>query len=52
MNFFNASISDLCQGIIDKTVDKERRIEYLEEENKNSKMSIIKIQKCREWQPS
>lgn len=34
MNFFNASISDLCQGIIDKTVDKERRIEYLEEENK------------------
>lgn len=37
MNFFNASISDLCQGIIDKTVDKERRIEYLEEENKKLK---------------
>ena len=43
MNFFNASISDLCQGIIDKTVDKERRIEYLEEENKKLKELINNV---------
>lgn len=37
MNFFNASISDLCQGIIDKTDTYEKRIKYLEEENKKLK---------------
>ena len=35
--YFSDSISDLCQGIIDKADSYERRIKYLEEENKKLK---------------
>lgn len=48
MSYFTDSVSDLCQGIIDKVDTYEKRIKYLEEENKSSKMSIIKTLKCRE----
>lgn len=35
--YFSDSISDLCQGIIDKADSYEKRIKYLEEENKKLK---------------
>ena len=35
--YFSDSVSDLCQGIIDKADSYERRIKYLEEENKKLK---------------
>lgn len=37
MAYFTDSVSDLCQGIIDKTDTYEKRIKYLEEENKKLK---------------
>ena len=35
--YFSNSVSDLCQGIIDKADTYEKRIKYLEEENKKLK---------------
>lgn len=35
--YFSDSVSDLCQGIIDKVDTYEKRIKYLEEENKKLK---------------
>lgn len=35
--YFTDSVSDLCQGIIDKVDTYEKRIKYLEEENKKLK---------------
>lgn len=35
--YFSDSVSDLCQGIIDKADTYEKRIKYLEEENKKLK---------------
>lgn len=35
--YFTDSVSDLCQGIIDKADTYEKRIKYLEEENKKLK---------------
>lgn len=35
--YFTNSVSDLCQGIIDKADTYEKRIKYLEEENKKLK---------------
>nr|UVY61648.1 MAG: hypothetical protein [Bacteriophage sp.] len=37
MTYFTDSVSDLCQGIIDKVDTYEKRIKYLEEENKKLK---------------
>lgn len=37
MSYFTDSVSDLCQGIIDKVDTYEKRIKYLEEENKKLK---------------
>lgn len=35
--YFTDSVSDLCQGIVDKVDTYEKRIKYLEEENKKLK---------------
>lgn len=35
--YFTDSVSDLCQGIVDKVDAYEKRIKYLEEENKKLK---------------
>ena len=35
--YFTDSVSDLCQGIVDKADTYEKRIKYLEEENKKLK---------------
>ena len=35
--YFSDSVSDLCQGIIDKVDTYEKRIKYIEEENKKIK---------------
>lgn len=37
MSYFTDSVSDLCQGIIDKVDTYEKRIKYLGEENKKLK---------------
>ena len=37
MSYFTDSVSDLCQGIVDKVDTYEKRIKYLEEENKKLK---------------
>lgn len=37
MSYYTDSVSDLCQGIIDKADTYEKRIKYLEEENKKLK---------------
>ena len=61
--YFTDSVSDLCQGIIDKVDTYEKRIKYLGEENKKLKdehykdsemqrmeAELKKAEKIKEWQ--